>query len=138
MATAQPKHEGIRITIAGTELVVPPLNLRALRKLGADGHLQHLTDISGALLSAAQTDAFAATIAAAVGRNYPDLGVDWVLDNVELEDIVPLLTLILNSSGFREQSGPKAESPSSTTATGAGSSGTSPATPAGPPGGSAT
>lgn len=107
------KHDGIKLVIAGTELVVPPLNVKALKKLTLAGHFDKLSkpDVPQAEMLEAEVE----IILASIQRNHPTIDRDWIEENVELHELPLLLAAVLSASKFKERKGedgsPNAESP---------------------------
>ena len=106
----------IKVTIAGKELEVSKLNLRSIRDLTEQGHLEAISEIKPGPLSAKFLTAIAAVVAASLQRKSPEITVDWILDNTDAEDIAVLAQLLprlLQVSGFKSKDAtdPNAVSP---------------------------
>ncbi|SRR5579871_293758 len=112
-------RDGTKVVFPGRgELVVPPFNLRTVKKIVPVLHLvqQEIED-----LKPEHIDAMATVIAAAFGANTPEITEDVVLDEVPFGELKPLLDKVLTASGMekRKEGEPAGE------ATGVASTGTS-------------
>lgn len=98
------------VTIGGKHFEVKPLNLKSLKELASKGYLQKLASVSTSVLDADQIEAVVGTITVTLKRAYPDITVEWVEDNLEVQDIGTVLSVILAASGFKSE-GSKTVSP---------------------------
>ena len=91
--------EGIEISMGGRKLVVPPLNLKQIRKYSQVlMELQNL-DESNVLARAA---ALGAVIHAAISRNYPEITLAQVEDMLDLSNLLPAVQALMRVSGLGE------------------------------------
>lgn len=98
---------GVKITVEGEELIVPPLSLGQLRngvltdlqehdKLLAEGKTFELMDLRGKV------------ILAALRRNYPDFSEEKLMAYLDMGNTTPLWFSILGISGFTPGEAPAA------------------------------
>jgi hypothetical protein len=98
------------ITLGGRQLAASSLNLRAIRKLAASGHLERMSNQPEKLGTAEQIDAVVAIVAASVGRRHPEITEDWILDNAEPQELPVALKAVMRVAQFKETSSPNGES----------------------------
>lgn len=99
------------VRIGEKDLRVLPLNLKALKALAKDGHLEKLSSV-GEIPNADQMDSVVAFITSALSRATPDITPEWVEENVTIDRLTEVLTVVMEEAGFKAKaSGPNAESP---------------------------
>lgn len=91
--------DGVVIRVGRRDFIVPPLNLKSIKR--AQTLLPTLE--SDDLI--ASFDACVAIIHMAVARNYPDVTVDDLLEELDTKNVKGVVDAVLEASGF----GPKAE-----------------------------
>ena len=89
---------GTKITLGGTEYIVPPLNFKALKTL--QPMIESLSKIDMAM-SNEQIDNVAEIVLAALNRNYPDKTKDDVLEWLDLGNSGQILGAIMGASGIK-------------------------------------
>lgn len=93
------KIPGIIISMAGEDWIVPPLTLGQLRRLMPK--IKDLKDISAGM-GPEQIGTMSEVVAAAMGRNYPELTADYVENELlDLGNAGEVLIAILSGSGLR-------------------------------------
>jgi hypothetical protein len=103
-----PEFEGVPITIAGKEWIVPALNFAAIRRLRTQ--IEAIASIPlGAGLTDEQIDTVILIIHTALVRNYPGLTKDNVEDMMTLANIKPIINAIMGISGFVSSGGAGAD-----------------------------
>lgn len=86
-----PKHEGEKVKLAGFEYVVPVLSFGPVRKnkelaaLISELQALKVSDLSALDLPAAMK--FLPIVHAAIARNYPELTLDKLEDDLDLKDV---------------------------------------------------
>lgn len=101
--------EGAKINIGGTDYIVPPLNLKAIKSFSKRFHL--LGDL-GNNLNPEMMDFVAEIIHTALIRNYPEITKEQVEEMVDLKTVGDVLECVFKSSGIERK---KKESESLTT-----------------------
>lgn len=99
--------EGTKVVIGEKELIIPRMNLKSQRKLG--NHLSVVTEVTG-IPTAEQLESVFEVICAAIQRNYPEIGRDWIEENVEFDDLASIVAAALTPKRARASS-PNGESP---------------------------
>ena|SRR5271167_1660400 len=90
---------GITIAMGGRDWVVPPLTLGQLRRLGPQ--LERITNDPNPGMGDAAIGALVDIVAAALGRNYPDMMPDEVENLVDLGNAGAVLRAVLTGSGLK-------------------------------------
>jgi hypothetical protein len=92
---------GIKIQMGGVEYMVPPLTLGQLRRL--DPMIKSMRNISSDVrsLSAEQIDAIGEIVSTALGRNYPDMTAEKVLDLIDVANLNEVFFAVMTGSGLR-------------------------------------
>jgi hypothetical protein len=98
--------EGTVVNIGGKDLIIPRMNFKAQRKLG--DHLGVVTTVVG-MPTGAQMESIFEVICAAIQRNYPEIGRDWIEENVEFDDLEPIVSACMKPK--RSRPSPNVESP---------------------------
>lgn len=94
-----PEHEGVTLTIAGRDWIIPALNFAALRSLRPQ--IEALGSVSlSATLSDEQIDTVILIIHTALKRNYPDITKDAVEEMIDLGNIKRIINAVMGISGF--------------------------------------
>jgi hypothetical protein len=93
-----------------------PLTLGQLKRLGLDGHLEHINGLDGQLKASGyptpvQIDAIVAVLSAALIRLQPRCSPQWVEDNVTPVEFITILATVMGSTIPEGMRVPKAESP---------------------------
>lgn len=97
-----PKHEGVALSLGGEERVIPPLSLRALRKLGPE--IKVIAALAeGELPTEEQMSAIVKIIHEAIKRNYPDVMVEEVEDWVDLGNLGPIMQAVMSMAGLEKR-----------------------------------
>jgi hypothetical protein len=109
--------DGIKVNVGGRELIIPPLNLRALRKLKEKIKLlEKMNTVPGE----EEIDALLDIVTSAVQRNYPEITRDNLEDLVDLANLQEVVPAVLAASGLvrRKEAAPgEAVSPVATPGT---------------------
>lgn len=87
--------EGATIKLAGTEYVVPPLNLSSIKRLKAD-----LLKVNSGEANEDAMDSIARIVHAALVRNYPDMTIEQVEEKLDLQNFPQVLAAVMGNSGF--------------------------------------
>lgn len=90
---------GITISMGGNDWIVPPLTLGQLRKLAPYVQKIRAIDAQDALEADDQLDAVLKIVAAALGRNYPDMDEEKVADLLDMANLAATITAVLTGSG---------------------------------------
>lgn len=102
--------DGIKLKLGETEYIVPPLNLKALRRLM--GKLQGLGALqSGTMPSEDQVTIITDVVHAALLRNYPDITPDVVEECLDTSNMHQALLAVLHASGFEKKEPGPGEAP---------------------------
>lgn len=89
--------DGIKIKLGGVDVVLPPLNLKGLRKV-----LPLMERWNASLTLAEQVDMMVPIFHAALLRNYPDLTIDEMEDRMNADEVIPAINAL---PGLLELSG---------------------------------
>jgi hypothetical protein len=92
--------EGTTVMMGGQGWVIPPLNLKSVRKIQPLIPVLNAMDIA----SPEAVDAMVELVFIALQRNYPDVTKDQVEDMVDLGNLQGIVNAVMNVSGL----GPKA------------------------------
>lgn len=117
--------DGVTLRMGGEDWVVPPLNLRQVRKL------QPLLETMGGVSPAAgpeQLGAIVTVVHSALSRNYPDVTEEQVEEMLDLANANETILAVMGISGLV----PRGEAIAGSQSGGATSTGASPRPPAGP------
>jgi hypothetical protein len=115
--------DGVQIRMGGREFLVPPLNLKTIRRL--EPKLANLSTVNPS--DPSNLDDVVEIVHAALSRNYPDLGRDEIEDLLDMGNLNEVIVAIMGISGLKKKSTIDPGSPSD----GGTSTGTSPPAPAG-------
>jgi hypothetical protein len=102
---------GVVIAMGGRDWVVPPLTLGQLRRLGPT--IGQITADAASMLDAQAIDAVVAVVAAALGRNYPDMTEAEIAEMLDLGNAGAVLNAVLTGSGLRRAGPGEAPAPAS-------------------------
>lgn len=94
--------EGVAIKIGVKEYIIPALNFKQIRTLMPK--IQKLSAV-GATMSDEQMDDVFTVIQAAVSRNYPEINKDFLEDNIDMNNVRPIINAIMGQSGLVKTSG---------------------------------
>jgi hypothetical protein len=106
---AELPHDGIAVRMGAREWIVPPLNLRQLKRLAPKFALLGTV---GAGMGDEQIDALVEIAHAALSRNYPALTPEEVAELVDLGNAGVLVKAIVGASGLAAQGEDAAREPS--------------------------
>jgi len=95
---ATPPHEGEKVHFAGRDWIVPALSLGQLKKL-----MPHFQILQSDQFSIEKIDSSLLLIHAALSRNYSDLTLEEVENQVDLAIMPTLMEAILRASGLVRQ-----------------------------------
>jgi hypothetical protein len=88
---------GVRVEMAGTDYVVPPLTFRQIQDLHEI--LAGLAAVQG-VPSADQITGIAEIVRTALARNYPDITLEQVMDMLDMGNVNDVLMAVLGASGL--------------------------------------
>lgn len=91
--------DGTKVNLGGRDFTVPPLNLKALRRLAPT--ISALADMAD-VPTPEQVGQIAEVVHAAVVRNYPEITVDEMEELLDLGNIKAVLQAILSGSGLTQ------------------------------------
>lgn len=91
--------DGITLKLGEEERVVPPLSLRALRRLAPK--LKSIQNLGAALPNDEQIDVVVEVVLAALNRNYPEMTKEQVEDALDTGNMTSVLMAIFTSSGLQ-------------------------------------
>jgi len=94
------QFEGINLKLGNKDYVIPPLNLKAVRKF--QNEIMTMTSIKGAITDE-QMNSVVKVIHAAISRNYPDITTDELEEIIDLKNMQEVIPAILAASGFLEK-----------------------------------
>ena len=104
--------DGVKVNLGGRDYMVPPLNLKALKRLGPK--LKLLSNL-GDVPSDEEVDAVVEVLHSALVRNYPDITSDEVSDRIDLANLRPALMAVMGASGLTQGLPGEAASPQGST-----------------------
>lgn len=93
------KYDGVVIKIGATKRVVPALTLRQIKTLREEGHLGALSTITGEP-SQAQLESLLIVCQAALSRNYPEMTVEELEDDIDLNTLQSIVKAVVGQSGL--------------------------------------
>ena len=91
-------HEGTTVKMGGRDFILPPLTLKALRRLGPT--IANLSDLAG-VPTPEQVDAMVELVHASAVRNYPELTMDDLLDLLDLGNLPEVFPAVMAASGLK-------------------------------------
>lgn len=94
--------DGVSIKIGVKEYIVPALNFKQIRTLMPK--IQQLTNI-GATMNDEQMDNVFTVIHAAISRNYPEINKEFLEENIDMNNVRPIINAIMGQSGLVKASG---------------------------------
>lgn len=106
------KFKGIKLTLGGRDLVVPPLNFRSLQQLQ-----ERLAKFSGGV-DPESLDIVVDSTWEALKRNYPELTRDEVIDFLDLENMMAVMEAVMDVSGMKRKETEQQEASSGDPSTG--------------------
>ncbi len=95
------KYEGITVTLGGEARVLPPLTLRALRKLNPQIRL--LATLAEGLPTEEQIIAISEVVHASLVRNYPDVTVDQVEEWLDMSNLGLTIGAVMAVAGLERR-----------------------------------
>lgn len=98
----QPKRDngGTWVRLGDKEYLAPPLNFKTLKEmLPIIGSLPR--ELNGQLPSEDQITAVARVVHASLRRNYPELTLDEIEEEMNMDNFLPIMTGILTASGIK-------------------------------------
>lgn len=96
--------EGIVVKMSGVDYTVPPLNLKALKRL--QPKLANLIiPTANSMPSTDQMDVMVEVIHAALVRNYPDVTIERLEEMVDMSNLGALFEAVLNTTGLVKRAG---------------------------------
>jgi len=90
--------EGEEVSLGGTKYTVPALTLGQIRRM--KDKIQALATLNPMTADDGNFNDFLDVVHAALGRNYPDLTREQLVDLIDLRNVKPLMQAIVNASGF--------------------------------------
>jgi ankyrin repeat protein len=94
--------DGVSIKVGVKEYIVPALNFKQIRTLMPK--IQQLTNI-GATMNDEQMDNVFTVIHAAISRNYPEINKEFLEENIDMNNVRPIINAIMGQSGLVKASG---------------------------------
>jgi hypothetical protein len=94
--------DGVTIRMGAREFVVPPMNLKLMRRLLPKINSLRNLDAS---MDGAQMDVMVEIVHSVLTRNYPALTTDEVEDLLDFRNMQPVLTAIMGVSGLEKPEG---------------------------------
>jgi hypothetical protein len=108
------RFDGVPVVLAGTEYLVPPLTIRALRRL--EPQLALLAKaVQGSTPDAPQLDAVVAVVHAAMERNYPNLTKEDLEELLDLGNIPQVIMAVMTAAGLERRPPGEAARPAGST-----------------------
>ncbi len=104
--------DGVKVTIGRRDFIVPPLNLKAVKRVG-----QLVPVMMAADGSVESIDAAIEVIHLALKRNYPELTRDELEEELDLANLAPISMVIAEASGLVPKAEPGQTTPSESTGT---------------------
>jgi len=95
------KYDGITVTLGGEARTLPPLTLRALRKLNPK--LRLLADLTSGLPTEEQIEAIVAVVHESLSRNYPDVTADQVEEWLDMGNLGVTLAAVMAVAGLERK-----------------------------------
>jgi hypothetical protein len=104
--------DGVKITIGGTDYIVPPLNLGRIRKLKTELEAaQGYRDTK--VLTDEQIDTYVTIIHSGFERNYPDITREEIEEMIDLANLGAVYRALMSVSGFVPGGAKPGDSPAS-------------------------
>ena len=95
---------GVWVRMGEKSYKVAPLNFKTLRELGPMvAELKGAT--GGGMPTAAQTDALCSIAHAALKRNYPEITIDQVAEDLDFGNFTSVLNAVMGASGLANRDG---------------------------------
>lgn len=94
--------EGVKISIGAKEFIVPALSFKQLRQLMPK--IKGMA-VVGAEITDEQMGDIVEVVHAAVSRNYPELAKDYLEENIDMNNVRPIINAIMGQSGLVKTSG---------------------------------
>jgi hypothetical protein len=110
----EPQHklrDGVAVTIGETPYIIAPFSLNTLRQAAPIFKKMEQVGITAESLDDWQIEGFIKLIHAALIRNYPNLTLEWVGDNVEPGQLAEIMSAIIEVNGFTKGESPPGEAP---------------------------
>jgi hypothetical protein len=99
--------EGTKLQLGGQELVVPPLTLKALRRLNAK--LKSLASLGRELPSDDQIETIIEVVHTAVVRNHPEVTKEQLEEWLDVGNMAEVLKAVFTVSGLERRKGSPGE-----------------------------
>lgn len=91
--------EGVTVVLGGDDYIVPPLNIKGLRKLGPK--LKGLEGLgSSGIPTDQEYDLIVEVVELALRRNYPDLSRETLEDIIDMRNMYEVLGAVMAASGL--------------------------------------
>ena len=98
---------GAWVTMGAKSWKVAPLNFKGLRELSPQlSRLKELAPGSGQMPGPEQVDALGSVAHAALKRNYPDITLDDVLEDLDFSNFGAVLAAVMGASGLDKEPKP--------------------------------
>ena len=94
-----PRYEGKSIRMDGRDWIVPPMNLKLVRKV--QPMARRIAELGGAGDEA--IDLMIQVIQLAMSRNYPAITLDYVEELVDMVTLFQVFEAVMNVSGFEHR-----------------------------------
>lgn len=112
------KFAGHKVKLGDAEFEIPSLSLGQIKRLSGEvalmSRLQPNSPMTPELM-----ETFITVVHAAMSRNYPDVGREWLEDNIDLANVMDVVNAVMNVSGFiRNKNAAVGEQESQLTGTG--------------------
>jgi hypothetical protein len=98
------KVKGLKVTLDGEDLIMPPLSLGALEQLG-----ESLATYNGDVRDKAQVAVVIDVAHSALKRNYPDMTREQVAEKIGLENMQDVMEAAMDVSGLKRKEREAAE-----------------------------
>ncbi len=110
--------DGTTLKLRGREVILPPLDVRTIRRFTRDGRLDKVMSMAarkGTLATDDEWGALVDLLTAALAVNYPEITTEDVEGMVDIANVADAIDALFMSSGFRRVPQGEAGSPSTGT-----------------------
>lgn len=97
------KHAGITVNIGGTDYVVPPLTLGAIKRLMPKIEAMATSLAADGKMRPESMDSIVEVVHAALLRNYPDMTLQELEDMLDVKNIADIMQAVLGVSGLERK-----------------------------------